>query len=622
MLGRTLLDAIAMPGLPPHVMDNLRQMSRLSEQVLATGQATELQQYESALDPEDRRVRRVSFFPLFTRHGAPQGVISLSEDITECVRAEQKIRASHRTLRTLVDSFPHWISVKDRERRIQLVNRALAQALEAPAEALVGRTVRDAAQEMTGGGFEQGALLDRLDAMEDEVLATGQSRELPEYRVRNRDGGEAVQRFRRFPLTDDQGAVVGVVGWAEDITEQVNAEAARRRHERVMAQAERIANLGSMEWNLATADQYWSDSLYRMLGHEPQSFHPDPKAFASFLHPEDKKRILAEMVAATSAKRGVDVQCRVVRRDGAIRIVHARGEIVADPAGGGERMVGTVQDITDRLQAEEALRQAVKLEALGRLTGGIAHDFGNLLQVVRGYAQLALAEVGARTGANGTGGHIAAHLNHVLEAAEQGAGLTQQLLTFGRGGGLDPQPVDLNRHLRERLAMLRMAVGKEIEVVIQPSPALTPILADRGMLDQVLLNLSINARDAMPGGGRLRIETGVVRTADAFPHRPDWAKAERYGCITFSDTGTGMTPEVREHLFEPFFTTKGEGEGTGLGLSVVHGIVAQHNGQILVDSTVGQGTAFHVYLPCCDRRSTPELCPADCAGRELCQAVG
>ncbi len=250
-------------------------------------------------------------------------------------------------------------------------------------------------------------------------------------------------------------------------------------------------------------------------------------------------------------------------------------------------VLGAYQDITERKRLEEQFRQAQKMDAIGRLAGGIAHDFNNLLTVVLGNADLLDAHLPS-------GPEATELLDELRGAGERAAGLVRQLLTFSRRQPSRPEVVDLNEVIVGLAGMLRRLLGERVSVATNPSPTPVRVKVDRGKLEQVLVNLAVNARDAMPGGGTLAINTSLFTGADG-----------RVVCLEVSDTGTGMSDEVRAKIFEPFFTTKGPDKGTGLGLATVFGIVKQAGGDIVVDSALGRGTTFRVELPWCDTPPSP-----------------
>ena len=254
-------------------------------------------------------------------------------------------------------------------------------------------------------------------------------------------------------------------------------------------------------------------------------------------------------------------------------------------------ILGVVRDLTERKRLEEQLRQAQKMEAMGRLAGGVAHDFNNLLTVIGGYANMALRTLPPDDS-------LRRELGRIVDAAERAATLTRQLLAFSRRASWQPVTVNLNQVVENFLKMLERMLGEDIRTVVQLAPDLHPVLADPGQLEQVLMNLAVNARDAMPAGGQLLIATANTRLeqADVCDLGGDLRPGD-YVQLTVSDDGVGMDEETRQHVFEPFFTTKPAGKGTGLGLAVVFGIVTQHGGCIAVDSQPGRGTTFRIYLP-------------------------
>jgi two-component system cell cycle sensor histidine kinase/response regulator CckA len=252
---------------------------------------------------------------------------------------------------------------------------------------------------------------------------------------------------------------------------------------------------------------------------------------------------------------------------------------------------------------EDQLRQSQKMEAVGRLAGGVAHDFNNLLMVIRGRSELLLHHVKE-------GEPLRRHVALIRETAERAVALTQQLLTFSRKGVLRPQVVDLNAVVAGMAAMLRRLIGEHIELVVRPGAELWHIEADPGQLEQVVMNLAVNARDAMPEGGRLTVEIANTRLDEEFARTHTGAHTGDYVMLAVGDSGVGMDARTRAHLFEPFFTTKRSGEGTGLGLAMVYGIVKQHRGYVTVDSEAGEGALFTIYFPRSSAVPEPPARPA------------
>jgi PAS domain S-box-containing protein len=348
---------------------------------------------------------------------------------------------------------------------------------------------------------------------------------------------------------------------------------------------------------------YLSPAFQTIWGGDPAARLPVPSSWPDQVHAEDQERV-AQTLARRVADGGNTETYRIVRPDGAVRWIHDRAFPVKDTAGRVTRIAGVAEDITEQRQLEEQFRQAQKMESVGQLAGGVAHDFNNLLTVIQGHASLMLAE-----------GDIPAHWTDSVEqisiAAERAAALTRQLLTFSRKRAIAVRTVDLNRLVDEMNRMLSRMLGEDIEIEFVRASPLPPILADTGMLEQVLMNLVINARDAMPRGGRLIVATSLEEIGPE--HRalnPD-AEPGPHACLSVTDTGMGMPRETQLRIFEPFFTTKLPGKGTGLGLATVHGIVRQHRGWISVYSEVGHGTVFRVYFPTAPEGSAVESGPRD-----------
>ncbi len=313
-------------------------------------------------------------------------------------------------------------------------------------------------------------------------------------------------------------------------------------------------------------------------------------AFAA-VHPGDRERVREQWAATLANGQPLETVYRLRREDGRWRQVLARGVPVRGEDGAIREWVGTITDVEDQRLAEERLRQAAKMEAIGRLAGGLAHDFNNQLQAVSGFVNFIDRESSLAAGAR-------RDLHEIRKAAERMASLTRQLLAFSRQQVLSPETLDLNAAVADSQSLLQRLIGTDVEMVVGHGSGAKWVQVDRAQLLQVLMNLSINARDAMPDGGELLIRTGTRELApDEAASLPGGVTPGTYASLTVSDTGGGIAPEHLPHIFEPFFTTKEVGRGTGLGLATVHGIVAQSRGHIWVESTVGQGTTFTVLLP-------------------------
>ena len=308
------------------------------------------------------------------------------------------------------------------------------------------------------------------------------------------------------------------------------------------------------------------------------------------LAPGRSRAVIEERVRALHDGRAVPLTHHTLARMDGSGLVEVESVSIPLTYQGRRAALTVARDVTARIRLEEELRQAQRMEAVGRLAGGVAHDFNNLLTVIISYSELILAQTHHDP-------NLARDVGEIRRAADRGAALTRQLLSFSRRQVLEPVPVEINDVVRGAEAMLRRLIGPEIAFVDRCDPAAGMVLADRGQLEQVILNLVVNARDAMPDGGTLTLETAILSAASAPAAARAASSADRFATIVVRDTGMGMDAETQRRIFDPFFTTKAVGRGTGLGLATVHGIVQQSGGAVVVHSVVGAGSAFCVLLP-------------------------
>lgn len=333
---------------------------------------------------------------------------------------------------------------------------------------------------------------------------------------------------------------------------------------------------------------YNSPSYERLLGYRPEELR-GTVAFEQ-IHPEDRAKVIEAAEEAKRSGQGKRVEYRMRHKDGTWVSLESTASVVRDSKGQAQKLVIVNRDITERKQLEQQLQMAQKVEAIGRLSGGIAHDFNNILGVIIGYTEALQKRMEPENAFRDA-------IDEIQRAAKRAASLTQQLLAFSRNQILEPKILDLNAVIRDMEKMLGSLMGEYIELALALPASRAMVKADRTQLEQVILNLSVNAHDAMPEGGKLTIATSKVEMNETSTARPAYLLPGRYVLLKFTDTGCGMTREVQAHIFEPFFTTKEKGKGTGLGLSTVYGIVKQSGGYILVDSEPGKGAALEIYLP-------------------------
>ncbi|HEX7897856.1 MAG TPA: response regulator [Planctomycetota bacterium] len=321
-----------------------------------------------------------------------------------------------------------------------------------------------------------------------------------------------------------------------------------------------------------------------------------PRELLNFVHADDRARVEEEL-AGKFNEGEAESEHRIVRPDGKVRWVRHHTYFVRDRSGKVERIIATTDDITEARGLKEQFLQSQKMEAVGRLAGGVAHDFNNLLTIIAGYAELALARLGNED-------PLREMIEEMAAAGEKASLLTRQLLTFSRKQVTEARVLDLRRVIAGLEKMLKRLLGSDTELVTGVSGELWNVFADPGHVEQILVNLVVNARDAMPNGGRITIEARNEPFKPVEPATRDPIPPGDYVCLTVTDTGVGMGPEILAHLFEPFFTTKEPGKGTGLGLSTVHGIVRQSGGAVDVSSELGKGSTFRILLPRCKEQVT------------------
>lgn len=520
--------------------------------------------------------------------GAVRYRVVTVQDIDARKAAETSVRRSEQRLRAILESLTEGLLITDLSGQPLLWNRALLKLLWFPAGTETPDLLRNL-PELIELSTMEGRVLSRAERPLARVLR-GEVVEEVLYRMR-RIGGDEVRVFSvaGAVVRDASGQSMALVT-LNDVTERVRAiEAVRESEQRFRAVVESIHEVFWIRDARTQRIVYVSPAFEKIWGRKPADFTDVPlSTWLTTIHPEDRARIQAA-AAPTDPSIRFDEQYRILQPDGSVRWVRDQAFPVERDPGGPLRLVGVAQDITERKQLEAQFLRAQRMEAVGTLAGGIAHDLNNILApmlMAAGLLKERIADARDRD-----------MLDMVERSARRGADIIRQLLTFSRGVEGDRGTVQIRHLVKEMGAIIRETFPRQISFDETTAGDLWPVIADATQLHQVLVNLSVNARDAMPGGGSLAITAENCVIAPADPQVIRGATPGRHVVVTVSDTGTGMSPGVVDRIFDPFFTTKAPGKGTGLGLSTVLAIVRSHRGVITVESEPAKGSVFRVFLP-------------------------
>jgi len=490
-------------------------------------------------------------------------------------------RDSVALLEATLEATHDGIVVVDLNRRVVLWNRNIARMLNLTDDTIAAGV--DAINAALAPQIENG---DELRATSKRLWADPQTPVLDTLRFKD---GRVFERFIAPHRVGDD--VVWLVASVHDVTERANIQHALEQNRAFLEKAQEVAHIGSWVAELDGSQRVdWSRETSRIFGIDGVNVNGHTASALAFVHPDDREPLRAAAQAAIASTDRYETEHRIVRADGSVRWVHERADIVRDADHRPLRMIGTIQDITDRRQLEDQLRQAQKMEAIGRLAGGIAHDINNALTAIAGYSELALGAVAADHPAR-------ADVEEIRRAAERAGSVTRQLLAFSRKQLIEPRLFDVNDTVAAMARLLSRLVGADVTVRTQLGTDLRPVVGDPGQLEQAIVNLALNARDAMPSGGEVSLVTSLVAVDEEMARRNVPMPPGEYVHLAVSDTGHGMTAETQARIFEPFFTTKPAGKGTGLGLSMVYGTLKQIGGFVFVSSELGRGTTFNLYIP-------------------------
>ncbi len=504
---------------------------------------------------------------------------ALREELTERRRAEIRLEEERNLLRAVIDHVPDGIYFKDSAGIYQFVNQPLLEAAGLEEKDVIGRD---------DSGIPENALLQFLSRVDNRARRLRRAELRKEAQVKEGDGKRAVYVASVVPVFDPERRLLGTVGIAQDVTSQREAEKQIHESEQRYRAIFEAAPIGLMLIDTSGRVLAVNDALLKIMGSPSKEMTLGLNLLS---HPQIRRHGVAQLVRECIQKR------RPLAKEMSYRSVWGKEVEIAlcltpilDEMGQVRYVQAMVEDQTERKRLQRELMQSQKLEAVGRLAGGIAHDFNNIMTGILGYTQFLLSVLAEDD-------QCRSDLLEIEKLARRAASLTQQLLAFSRQQILRPRPINLNNLVKETEKLLRRLIGEHIELRTVLKEDLPPVEADPTQIQQVIMNLAVNARDAMPTGGTLTIETRTVEIDSGFEGENLRLQPGTYVMLAVSDTGIGMDEETKARAFEPFFTTKGVGEGTGLGLATVKGIVEQSGGRVWLYSEPGKGTTVKILLP-------------------------
>ncbi|MBE0569204.1 MAG: PAS domain S-box protein [Deltaproteobacteria bacterium] len=516
--------------------------------------------------------------------GRPSRLHGIHWDVTDRRRAEDALKETNELLRVIIDTAPMAIIGLDLEGKVQTVwNRAAEKLLGWSADEAMGR-------HLPSVPFEKEGEFRQLR----EMIKNGKTLDGVEAHRQKRDGSRIDYDIYGSPLRDRNGNISGHIAVLVDITERKRMMEALRESEERFKRLLHNSNDIIALLDEKSVQTFISGPIEKILGYKAEEWTGKP--IFDLIHPDDAenaKKAFSEIVRQPGSSRTIEFRMRHISGKW-VSVEGVGSNLLRDPVV--NSVVANIRDISERTRFREQLQQAMKMEAVGRLAGGIAHDFNNILTVISGNLELARMSLNPADPLNRS-------LDQASRAADSAASLTRQLLAFSRKQIIEPRVLNLDDLVRNLQPMLARLIGEHVTLQTVPCGDLGSVKVDPGQFEQVLVNLAVNARDAMPEGGTLVIETANVALDERYCATHSQSQPGDFVLLAVSDTGHGMSDKVKEHLFEPFFTTKGKGLGTGLGLATTFGVVRQAGGTIEAYTEEGRGTTFKIYLPRVGKRA-------------------
>jgi two-component system, cell cycle sensor histidine kinase and response regulator CckA len=514
---------------------------------------------------------------------------TLQMEVVEHTRVEEELRLKSAFLEAQVNSSLDGILVVDQNRKTSLQNQRFVDLFKLP------RHIADEEADENRFRWVTEKIKNPEPFIQKVLHLYAHPNEISHDEIGLKDG-TTLDRHS-FPAIGKDGKYYGRVWTFRDITARKRAEEALRASDEKFRQL--AGNISDVFWMTSPDMQqvhYVSPAYERIWGRSAASLDEHPQEWAEAILPEERDHVFATFGRLAKGEPSVDVEFRITRPDGEVRWIHSRGFQVRDAAGRVIRLTGIASDITERKRIESQMIQSQRLETVGKLAGGVAHEFNSILTAIIGQSEIILSDLPPES-------RLCKNAAEIRQAADRAAVLTRQLLAYGRKQILQPETLDLNRVLAGMESTLHHLVGRGVNVRIVAGPGLKAVKTDPGQIEQVIVNITMNAAEVMPNGGKLTLETANVTLDDEYVSHFSDLKAGEYVMLAISDTGTGISQETKKHLFEPFFSTKGVGQGAGLGLATCYGIIKQSGGHINVYSELSRGATFKIYLPQVEART-------------------